>query len=279
MLGCPAGVPAERALAGDLRMDADRLTQMGALLVGREILVVDPFQAVAGDFPARLLHRGDRLGVALKRGRDAEDGDRQIALGEHAPQAPEAGAGAVFVDRLHAHVPLPRPGRRADDLGQEAFGSSVPVEDVVLAPLLVVDDELDADARSVRPARVGRIAAVADEIAGIAVSTILSCLDRWNSSRARRGAGHDSARPARPSRNGSARCREMADLQPAVPRAAEIIADVEHEFIDPRPKCIAAQKRRVGAPVGVGDRGDDAATSFRGRARRVLSQRPVRAYR
>ena len=41
------------------------------------------------------------------------------------------------------------------------------MEDVVLAALLVVDHELHADPRSVRPARMRRVAAVADEVAGI----------------------------------------------------------------------------------------------------------------
>ena len=77
MLGGAARVPAERTLAGDLRVDADRLAEMRALLVGGEILVVDPFQPVAGDLPAGLLHRGDRLGVARQRRRDAEHRDRQ----------------------------------------------------------------------------------------------------------------------------------------------------------------------------------------------------------
>jgi hypothetical protein len=48
--------------------------------------------------------------------------DRHGALGEHAMQPPEAGAGAVFVDRLHVPVALARPGRGADDLRQEGLG-------------------------------------------------------------------------------------------------------------------------------------------------------------
>ena len=129
--------------------------------------VVDPFQAVAGDLPVGLLHRGDGLGLRVERGRDAVDGDRNVALGEHAPQPPEAGARAVFVDRLHVHVAHARPGLRADDLREERLRGRVAVEDVVLAALLVVDDELDRDARAARPVRVGRVAAVADHVARI----------------------------------------------------------------------------------------------------------------
>ena len=42
------------------------------------------------------------------------------------------------------------------------------MQDVVLAALLVIDDELHRDARSVRPVGEGRSAAVADHIARIA---------------------------------------------------------------------------------------------------------------
>ena len=41
------------------------------------------------------------------------------------------------------------------------------MQDVALAALLVVDDELNGDAGAARPARVRRVAAVADEIARI----------------------------------------------------------------------------------------------------------------
>ena len=115
------------------------------------VAVVDPLEAVGGDLPVRLLHRGDRLAIARHRGRDRIDGDRNRALGEQPTQPPEAGARAVFVDRLHVHVAHARPGRGADDLRQERLRGGVAVQDVVLAALLVVDDELHGDARA-RPA-------------------------------------------------------------------------------------------------------------------------------
>ena len=184
-------------VARHLRVDADRLAHVGPLLFRREVPVVDPFEAVARDLPIGLLHRGDRFRVAHQRRGDAVDGHRHAALGEHPPQAPEAGPRAVFVDRFHAHVPLAEPCLSADDLRQECFRGAVAVEDVVFPALLVIDHELDADPRIVRPARMRRIAAVADEVAGIRTVGHVSFLDRWNSSRAKRGAEHGSAHRVR----------------------------------------------------------------------------------
>ena len=82
-------------------------------------------------------------------------------------QAPEAGTGAVFVDQLHVHVTHARPGRGADDLGQESLGRGVAVQDVVLAALLVIDDELNRDARLVWPIGERRRAPIADHVARI----------------------------------------------------------------------------------------------------------------
>ena len=127
--------------------------------LGRRIAIVDPFQTVGGDLPPRLVHGGDRFAIARHRGRDRIDGDGHGALGEHAVQPPEAGARAVFVDRLHVHVPHARPGRCADDFRQEGFRRRVAVQDVVLAAFLVIDDELHRHAR-VCPASRRRAASV-----------------------------------------------------------------------------------------------------------------------
>src|SRR3546814_4209796 len=87
--------------------------------------------------------------------------------GEQAVEPPEAGMAAVLVDLVHVHVALARPGLRAEDLRKVGLRGGVAVQDVVLAALLVVDDELDGDAGAARPLRIGRRLAVADEIARI----------------------------------------------------------------------------------------------------------------
>ena len=147
--------------------EPDALSDVAALLLLGEILVLEPTQSVAGDLPAGFLHRRDRFRVALHGKRDAIDGNRHVALGEHPPEPPEAGAGAIFVERFHIHVALARPGLRADDLRQQAFGGRIPIENGALAPLFVVDDELNRAMRARWPFRIGRGAAIANQIAGI----------------------------------------------------------------------------------------------------------------
>ena len=57
--------------------------------------------------------------MTLERHRDAEHGERQAAALELAQQPPHAHARAVFVDRLHAEVPI-RVGGRVEQLGRTA---------------------------------------------------------------------------------------------------------------------------------------------------------------
>ncbi|EON20068.1 amidohydrolase [Cupriavidus sp. GA3-3] len=162
-----AGVPAQRQFAGqvldDLHADAHVLALGGFV----EALVVDPAPAVAGDLVAQFDKSAGQFRMALQRHRHAEDGQRQAALLELAQQAPDAGARAVFVDALHAHVAV-GVGRGADDLGEELLGGGVAVQHAVFAAFFVVEDELQRNARTARPAGVRRPGAVTDEIAWIA---------------------------------------------------------------------------------------------------------------
>ena len=54
---------------------------------------------------------------------------------------------------------------RPDHVGEKGFGAAIAVEDAVLGAFLVVDDELDRDARTAGPAGIGRRRTIADEIA------------------------------------------------------------------------------------------------------------------
>src|SRR5205823_5964107 len=81
-------------------------------------------------------------------------GHRYLRLCEQPVEPPEAGAGAVFVDRFHVPVALAEPGGGADDLGQEGFGSLVAVKHAVLAAFFVVDDELHRDMGTAGPFRI-----------------------------------------------------------------------------------------------------------------------------
>ena len=161
------GVPAERPLAlrhlaNDLRAGGD----VAALLELGHVLVVHPAPAVAGDLVAERDEGGGGLGVALQGHRRAEHRERQPALLELAQQPPHAGARAVFVDRLHRQMPR-FVSLRADDFGEEDFRGRIAMQHAVLGALFVIEHELQRDARAVRPARVRRGAAVADEVARV----------------------------------------------------------------------------------------------------------------
>ncbi|MCY1299006.1 hypothetical protein D9M70_485200 [compost metagenome] len=160
-------VDAERALAGQFRMQTDDFADMLALDLLRKILVFQPAQAVAGDFPAGFLHGRNRFRIARHGERHAVDRQRNVTAREHAPQPPETGACAIFVDRFHVEITLSLPGLRADDLGQQTFGRRVAIENAALAALLVVQHELHGNARIARPVCLRRIAAVANEVARI----------------------------------------------------------------------------------------------------------------
>ena len=146
-------------------MASSRSARLG---LGGVVAVVDPAQAVGGDLPAGVLHGGDLGGGAGEGGGDAVDGDGEVAGDEEVAEAPEAGAGAVFVDRFHVPVALAGPGLGAGDLGEEALGGGVAVEDRVLAALLVVEDEADGDLGAAGPVGGGRVAAVALHVPRIA---------------------------------------------------------------------------------------------------------------
>ncbi len=165
--GTAPGIPAKRPRSGDFGVNGDCLAHVPALRILGKIPVFDPFQPVRGDLPAGLAHCRDLAGRALQGGSDAEDGNGKMSFGEQSPQPPEAGAGAIFVNRFHIPVALAGPWRGADDLRQKGFGSRVAVQNAVLAAFLVVDDELDGDIRAVRPLRIGWRAAVAAHVAGI----------------------------------------------------------------------------------------------------------------
>ncbi|OMP13156.1 hypothetical protein COLO4_02182 [Corchorus olitorius] len=162
-----AGVPAQRSFAGQFGEDLDGALQMDALLGFVHVLVVDPAIAVAADLVAGLDHGADDLGVALGGHGHGKDGQGHLVPGEQFQDAPDAGATAVFVERLHGHVADARQRLGGDHLGKKGLGLLVAVEDVALATLFVIEHEGQGDAGVTRPAGVGRLGAIADEITGI----------------------------------------------------------------------------------------------------------------
>ena len=164
VVGTAPRVPAARGFAGDGGVQALGFGDLGAFLGFGHVLVFDPFQAVAGDFPACVLHGGHLIGAAGKGAGDAVDGDRQAAFGEQAVEPPEPGARAVFVNRFHVPVALVRPGGGSDDFGQEGLGGGISVEHAVFTAFFIVHHELHGDPGPVRPVRLWRARPVAPQI-------------------------------------------------------------------------------------------------------------------
>ena len=160
-----AGVPADRRLAGGLFDDGHRLLHVVELLLEREILVVDPAPAVARHLVAALGHRLAGGGVELQRAADRPRGEMHVAFAEQPQDAPEAGAAAVLELRFDREVAAALDRRAARRLAQKDLGRGVAVQDGVLAALLVVQHEADGDAGLARPLRIGRVGAVAHEVA------------------------------------------------------------------------------------------------------------------
>jgi hypothetical protein len=121
---------------------------------------------VAGDLVAELAEGGGELGVTLQGHGHAEHGEGQATALELPQDAPHPDPGAVLVDALHGQVAVGVAGR-VEELGEELLAAGVAVEHAVLAALFVVEDELHRHPGPAGPVGVGRIAAVADEVAGV----------------------------------------------------------------------------------------------------------------
>ena len=160
-----ATVPAERSRARQLLDRGDGAGDMFALGLGVELVMIDPAPTVATNVVAVAHHGlGDRR-VALERQRAGEEGGRQAALLEQPDHPPDADARAVFVHRFHGQVALAGRYAPASDLGQPHLGLAIALGDRVLRALFVVDHELHRDAGAAGPIRMGRLRAVADQIA------------------------------------------------------------------------------------------------------------------
>ena len=162
------GVPAFRRVAGQTLDRRDRARDVIALGRFVDVLIRDPAPAVARDFVAIGEHRLDPGRIALERHGDAEDRHRDAALAKQAKDPPQPRARSILVERFHAHVSH-REGLRADDLGQERLRAGVAVKHRALRAFLVVEDELQRDTRTAGPACVGRMRAIADHVARVAI--------------------------------------------------------------------------------------------------------------
>ena len=162
--GPRAAIPAERAAARQALERSHGLADVGAFFVLAQEPMLDPPPAVRADIVAGLDDGARGVGIALQGKRATEDGERQSALLEQAHHAPEADPAAELVDRLDREVA--RAVRHlARALRQRRFREAVAIGHRILGALLVVQYEVDRNARATGPCGVRWIAPVAGEIA------------------------------------------------------------------------------------------------------------------
>ena len=130
-------------------------------------MVVDPAPAMARHLETGFGHCPGRLGIALQSHADRVHGEHEPALGEQAQDAPETGAGAVFVHQFDVEIPRTDAWRVARHLVQVDFRRRIAVQHRGLAAFLVIEHEAEREARPVRPTCHRRITAVTDKIARI----------------------------------------------------------------------------------------------------------------
>jgi hypothetical protein len=126
--------------------------------------MIHPAPAVTADVVMPLANRGGKLVMALHRHGARIQRERQAVFLEQAQHAPHADAAAVFEHRLRGEVAVAARHVGGLELGHGGLGEAVAVADRVLGALLDVENEADRDTRIVRPARMRRVLAVADEI-------------------------------------------------------------------------------------------------------------------
>ena len=78
--------------------------------------MLDPFQAMAGNFPFCALHRAHLLGIARQSCGNAIDRRWDLLFGKQSVHAPESGPCAVLIKAFHIPMALPLPLRSANDL-------------------------------------------------------------------------------------------------------------------------------------------------------------------
>src|SRR5690606_30215698 len=169
-----------RRLAYNFRVEPDGFFQVAALLLLGVGAVVDPAQAVAGNFPVGFLHGCELVGRTREGRSDGIDRYGNGSRREHAVEPPEACAGSIFVDRLHVPMAHAFPRRGADHFREEGFGCGIAMQDTVSATFLVVADELHSDVGSTWPFRVWRVGSIAAHVPTVAFHLFhFSALDRF----------------------------------------------------------------------------------------------------
>ncbi len=118
--------------------------------------------------------------VGLRRPAHGEEADLYAELAEQLQQSPCAPAGTVLKDRLDERTPQSFEPCKAD-VGQHVLRMAVAFEDRVLATTFVVEVDVDRDARTARPLRIGKAIAVPMKSRGVASCVMGRALRRISS--------------------------------------------------------------------------------------------------
>ena len=166
------GVALAMALPGQPLNDGQGLFHVLALGGFVQVLVVDPAPAVAGDFMTQLMESGGQLRVALQGHGHAKHGDGPASALKLAQDAPHPHARAIFVNAFHAHVAVWVAGR-VEHFAQKLFAAGVAVQGGVFAAFFVVENKLHRHPGLAGPLGVRRVAAVADQVAGVGPGAVV----------------------------------------------------------------------------------------------------------
>ena len=150
---------------------------MSALSFFRQVLIMNPLEAVASDFVAQFFKCRRNVWAALQSSCHTKHGQRQLAFFKLSQDAPHALARAVIVNPIHAHVPRWETGR-VKHLGEKSLRAGIAMQDMVFATLFKIQHELHSNARTMRPRPrplgVRHIFAVACEIARIGGGAVVN---------------------------------------------------------------------------------------------------------
>src|SRR6516162_11734361 len=158
-------IPAGGALSGGLAHQLDGRGDLLSLLVFGEPGMVGPAIAMAADVPVAGSDRRCRRWVRLECPSATENRHRQSEAREDPMEAPEADSGAVFEHALGTEVAPPDAEIAAEHLGQPGLGHAVTRRIGKFGTFLEIDYEIDGDTGIAGPSGMGRLGAVADEVA------------------------------------------------------------------------------------------------------------------
>src|SRR6185437_15602071 len=148
----------------------DGQSDLLALVILLHAEMIDPAVAMPRHLVSALGEGARHERVAFERPTTGEDRRLDAVLVEQVEHAPRPDARAVFEGRFDPEVACFRIHRWIDEL-TDPLALCVTVADAEFRALLVVQDQGNHDARIVRPANLGILPAIANEIAHAASSS------------------------------------------------------------------------------------------------------------